>query len=218
MLTTKHALSHASGSADEIAIAESQVTGLVADLALRDRRAWRASGVIAETMPRWSAQWNSGAVLSSGRLTLTGGLVLPAGMAITYINFYNGGTAGATLTHTWACLVDQAGMLLATTVDDTSSSWASVSKKSMQIATTLGGGTPGTYTPSVDTPAWVGICCVGGTMPTPMAINNAGGSVTFMQEAPIFSGNSSTGLTTPISSNPAALTTSNGSPFYANVT
>lgn len=182
-----------------------------------DRLAWKASAVIAENMPRWIPQLNSGAVLSSGRLTLNGGVILPAGVAISFINFYNGGTAGATLTHTWFCLVDQAGNLLATTVDDTSASWSANTKKAGQIASTLGGGTPGTYTPSVDTPAWGGICVVGTTMPTPIAVNNAAGAVAVQAESPIISGNSSTGLTTPISTNPAALSTSNAAPMYFNV-
>jgi hypothetical protein len=183
---------------------------LKADSAQSDGLAWGQVGLDGVTDNLRTGGWlptgritrnfenvnpGGGLTLTSGQPHLTGGTVLPAGVPISAIEFFTHTVAGATLTHTFFFLTDISRVVLATTLDDTAASWAGQTRKSLLIASAIGGGSSGTYTPTVDTPVYVGICVVGTTPPSIYGrdLNADVGAL-----APIMCGRSSTtGITTP---------------------
>ena len=107
-------------------------------------------------------------IITSGRLQLAGGMVLPMGTKLTTankINVLSGNTAGASLTHLWFCVINQSGSVLVKTTDDTSGSWSGNAVKSLSLSST--------YFVATDTPVYIGIVVVGTTMPSFRATNSS---------------------------------------------
>lgn len=156
---------------------------------------WLPTGSITQTVIDRIAASNL--VLTSGTLKVAGGMVIPKGRTVSSITFVSSATAAVTPTNQWFCLLDMSRNVLATTVDDTTNAWGSRSAKTLQLATAIGGGTPGgTYTPSTDIEVYAGICVVAAT---PNALLGSAADVGLTQLAPIMAGNSSTLLTNPAS-------------------
>jgi hypothetical protein len=149
---------------------------------------WMPTGAIASTAPTDRATVASAGVLVSGRLTLAGGIVLPAGQVISSITFVAGGTGAGTPTNQWFCLVDQSLNVLAKTVDDTTTAWNLNAPKTLAIS--------GGYTPVIDMPVYLGVMVAATTVPTLQAVgvSSAVGGLT-----PILAATSTTGLTNPAS-------------------
>lgn len=151
--------------------------------------AWLPSGAKQSTIPGGrTTALSSGGVLVSGRLTLAGGIVLPAGETISSISFVAGGTGASAPTNQWFCLIDQALNVLAMTVDDTTAPWSFDSVKTLAIS--------GGYTPVVDTPVYLGVVVVATTVPT---LQQVGVSSAAARVAPIMAATANTGLTDPAS-------------------
>lgn len=168
------------------------------DLTVLKRRLWRPSGVIDESFPRWAAVASQDAgSMAGGTLYVSGGLVIPAGVTVSNISLIGAVTVATAGTHLWACLIDQARNVLAKTVDDTSAAPVTAhTLKTMALSAA--------YTPSVDTPVYVGICqtfssgsasAFYGWAQSTGAQNLLGGQT----GAPILAGTSTGGLTTPAS-------------------
>lgn len=162
----------------------------------------RATGVLAETVPRYINETNSGSILTSGTL-LRCAIYLPA-VALSTITFISSGTAltrGSNAdSHLWFCLTDSNGVQVAATADDTSTAWAANSLHPLNIAN-IASGASATYTPPTAGLYYVCCLCVPGTGGSPavptlvaMSINNAQ-----LSQSPRLCGNSTTGLTTPSS-------------------
>ncbi len=164
-------------------------SGITRTTAVDRLTAWLPSGAIQSTFPadRTSAFASAGP-LSSGRLTLAGGVVLPAGQTVSTITFFSGGTPLASGTNQWFCLVDQSLNVLAKTADDTSTAWAGNAAKTLTIS--------GGYTPATDIAVYVGINVTATTVPTLQCIGVPSliGGIT-----PMIAATSTTGLTNPAS-------------------
>ena len=124
------------------------------------------------------------AVLSSSRLTLVG-VDLKKGVPISNVSFHSATTAGATLTHTWFCIVDKGLVMKRATVDDTSASWAANTRKTIALSSE--------YTPAYDGLHYIGIVVTGTTVPT---LSGFTGLVSQNTVPPILTGTSTTGLST----------------------
>jgi hypothetical protein len=72
---------------------------------------------------------------------------------------------------------------------DAGSSWAASTAKTLQIATAIGGATPGSYTPAAATPVYVGVV-INGTVAGALLGAVAGTIINGL--APILAGSSST--------------------------
>lgn len=185
-------------------------SGAAVDGSLQDRL-WRPTGVIAETHNSarfWSFTFFSG--LTSGRLYLQGGLVIPAGKTISSIGVASGSTAAGVPLNQWFCLVRASDLaVLAQTVDDTNAAWAASTLKTLALQAP--------FTPSVDTPVYVGVLVVATTTPSLLGYVSAGiSNVALSGAGPAAGGNSTNGLTTPGSLGANAAAPSNQSQgFYA---
>lgn len=146
---------------------------------------WLPTGAKAATMSRGRSSGSS-LTPTSGRLCLTG-LTVPRG-TISSISFLSGGTPAATPTNQWFCLVDQNLNVLAKTVDNTTTAWAANTVKTLALSAL--------YEVVTDMQVYVGIVVVAGTMPS---LNATASSSITTGLAPVFSGNSTTGLTNPAS-------------------
>jgi len=94
--------------------------------------------------------------------------------------------------------------VIAKTVDDTTTAWSTNAPKTLNLSAT--------YTPTVDTPVYLGIMIAAGTMPD---LRCANASNVPYQQAPIVCGNSTTGLTNPASlgATAGAITAANANPY-----
>jgi hypothetical protein len=154
------------------------------------QRLWKPTGYISENMGRDLVDSGSVAVLSSGRLSLAGNIVLESGVTITSIAFCTGSGALSAITNQWFCLVDQSLNVLARTVDDGATAWGANTIKSLALSSP--------YTPGSDIAVYCGIVVVAtgvgnltGRSSAPVSALNA--------VAPRMSGSSTTGLTDPAS-------------------
>lgn len=166
---------------------------------------WLPTGAIQSTIPGdRTAATGSAALLSTGRLTLAGGVVLQRGRTISSITFVAAGTGAGTPTNQWFCLVDQALNVLAKTVDDTTTAWSANAAKTLAIS--------GGYTPTADIAVFLGINVTATTVPTltQVGIATAVGGLT-----PMIAATSTTGLTNPASlgATAGALTALAGLPY-----
>lgn len=167
--------------------------------------AWAPTNAIVANMNRADTViGNVTGVLTSGRLFLAGGAVLPAGVPVTSITFLSGNAAIATPTNQWFCLVDQNLNVLAKTVDDTTGAWSTNAPKTLNLSSV--------YTPTVDTPVYLGIMIAATTVPD---LRCANASNVPYQQAPIVCGGSTTGLTNPASlgATAGAITAANANPY-----
>lgn len=128
---------------------------------------------------------NSVGGAASGTLELVA-LNLVAGDVVTSLTFVSGATAGATLTNCWFSLYSAALSRLGVTADDTASSWAATTARTLALASAYVVPASGLY--------YAGKTIVGGTVPS--FVGAAGFTVTAGM-APILSGTSNTSLTTP---------------------
>lgn len=166
---------------------------------------WLPTGAIQSTIPGdRTASSGAAGLLTSGRLTLAGGVVLPRSRLISSITFVAAGTGAGTPTNQWFCLVDQSLNVLAKTVDDTTTAWAANAAKTLSIA--------GGYTPATDKAVYLGIVVAAATVPTLTQISIATpvGGLT-----PMIAATSTTGLTNPASlgATAGALTALAGLPY-----
>lgn len=147
---------------------------------------WQPAASIAETTPRDTLSTTT--TLTSGRIHLVGGIVIPAGQKITAISFLSGSQALVTGTAQWFGLYSTARAELALTADDTSTAWAANVKKTLTLASP--------YTPTTETPVYVGIMVAASTPPTLQSASGHAGGNTI---PPILSGYGDGSLTTPAS-------------------
>lgn len=167
---------------------------------------WAPSGAIAESVSRFTVAGTNVSPLSTGRLTLVGGIVIPGGVAVNTITFLSGTTALATGTNQWFALYDTSRAKLAVTADDTSTAWGTNTFKTLTLSAT--------YTPSVDTAVYVGVMVAATTVPSLRCAFDQG-FTGFTNVAPIMAGSSDSGLTNPASApaTAAAITAQNFVPY-----
>jgi hypothetical protein len=149
------------------------------------RDIWLPAGAIAQNMPWGIPPVATLTLLSTGRLGVVGGITLPAGVPVSSITFASGSTALVTGTHQWFALYDVATRaLLRQTVNDGATAWAATTRKTLALTSS--------YTPSVDTPVWVGIMVAAATVPTLTGIATQS---SLNGLTPLLGGISNTGLT-----------------------
>lgn len=166
----------------------------VATLPSRREDAWKPAAAIAETFPRTHSGFGNQSALTSGTLRLGGGLVIPSGRTVSTITFCSATQALVTGSNQWFCLVDTALNVLGKTADDTSTAWAANTPKTLTLSAP--------YTPTADTPVYVGLLVVASTVPTLVGVNIQAANLSAV--SPGLAGNSTTGLTTPASLGAAA--------------
>lgn len=149
---------------------------------------WRRTGAIAETQSRTMRQGTT-TPLVSGRLSVFGGIVLPANQVITSITFRSSTTAVGTPTNQWAALLDINLGVLRKSTDVTTAAWAASTEKTFTLATT--------YTPTAEEPVYVALMVAATTVPNLMGFDTIDGAGSLA--APAIAGNANTGLTTPAS-------------------
>lgn len=177
--------------------------------ALLRNQAWMPTGAICETFGRDNYTYPISPVIS-GWLGLAGGMLIPAGVTVTNVTFVSATQAAVTPTNWWFCLVDQALNVLRKTADQTTTAWAASTAKTLALAST--------YTPTVDTAVYAGVCVVAGTVPNFEGIFATSGGNAHMAIAPVISGWSTTGLTTPASLGATAAAVNVGDLAYAYLT
>lgn len=180
----------------------------VSDPPRRPADLWLPSGAVAETYQRNMRNGENGAILSTGRMHCSGGMVIPAGVTVSTLTFVSATTAGATLTHMWAALIGQdKSTIIRKTADDTANAWAANTAKTFTLSTP--------YTPSVDTAVYCGLTVVGTTMPTiqvaipgvnQLGVADLDPDIAFLATA--------AGLTDPASLSSVGATTVNGNVAY----
>lgn len=159
-----------------------------------------ANAVKQENMRRDDAAANI-SPLSSGRVNLFGGFVLKAGVPYNGIAVMSGTTGAGTPTHQWFAFVRLSDRVyLRSTVNDTTTAWAAAALKPLALSSQL--------VLDVDTPVWVAVMVAATTVPSLMGKTNTL-SANINGLAPILSGTSDTGQTTPktdgfVAQNPTA--------------
>jgi hypothetical protein len=173
------------------------------DVMLQPQRSvWTPGSNAIETVPRVQAATNL-AVLSSGRLTLVGGIVIPAGQTVTSISVLSGTQAAVSPTNKLFGIFRQSDRaLLRATTNDTNVAWAQNTVKTINLTAT--------YTPDEDMPIYIGIMVTAGTVPSLTVANNTVAANTIV---PILQGTSTTGLTTSLPNPAAAITAAAGVPY-----
>lgn len=165
------------------------------------------TNTVTETIPRY-VEIGGKSILTSGTLQLTA-VALEAGDVVNTITLCSAGTALATGSNQWFCLIRQSDMaVLGKTSDDTSTAWAANTRKALNLASPVTITTDGMY--------YVGCLVVATTVPQLMGTTTIG---QIASQAPIISGSSTTGLTNPASlgATAAAVTVSPNN-FYAKLT
>lgn len=149
----------------------------------------RPTGAITETFPRSTGLAN-GASLSSGILRLNTLMYFAAGVPATALSAISGGTALATPTNQWFCVVRQSDLtVLAVTADDLTAAWATNAVKTLAIA-------GGPWTPAQDEWCYFGIMVAATTVPSLYCQSMANGTVAGLGN--VMCANSTSGLTTPL--------------------
>lgn len=168
----------------------------------------RRSLATAETFPRMGATLGSQSALVSGQQQFVA-ITLLAGMTITSIVFYSGGTALAAGTNQWFGLWDSSRNQLRLTSDDGANAWAANAEKSLNLTTP--------YVISADGLYYLSCMVAGGTLPTLIGVASSGAH---LGAAPVLGGRdqTNTGLTTPATAPATAATlASAGVYLYAYV-
>lgn len=169
------------------------------------QRLWTPDGVIAETGEGRYFTGGSQAILTSGTLRVTGLVVAPAGKTISQVRLVSGSTAAVTPLNQWFCIVRLSDFaVMAKTVDDTTAAWGTTTVKTLALTAP--------WTPSVNTPVYVGACVVATT--TPSLIGWSVGTAVIGGANPKVGGDSTTGLTTPASLGATIAAVANGSQFF----
>ncbi len=163
----------------------------------------RVSGAVAETFKRVGPTMGQSAMLATGRLHMVA-IDLPAGLTVNAITFVSGTTAAVLPLNQWFSLHDSSRAVLRQTVDDTTTAWNASSAKTLALTSAF----PTTY-------AGLHYVGINVTATTPPSLIIAAGSLLLNGFAPITTGFSTTGLTTPgsLSSPAAAMTAQTNSPW-----
>ncbi len=128
-------------------------------------------------------------VLTSGTLRLVA-MVLAPGLTITKLAFVSGATALSGGSNQWACLLDNTYKTLAISADATSGTWAANALKSFTMSSSYQIKTaPGIY--------YAGLMVNATTPPSLIGTTDVNSVVALLSAA--VTGNSSSGLTTPVS-------------------
>ena len=154
---------------------------------------------LGTTVPIWYGPGNQGAP-TSGRIVLVP-IQLDEGVTISSIAFTSGTTAGATLTNQWFVLCNSAKLALAYTTNDTSTAWASNTRKQLSLAST--------YTTTYRGRHYLGILITATTVPSLKGLSQ---TATGIQNVALAC---DTGLTTPGTAGTTAYTAaSTGANIY----
>jgi hypothetical protein len=166
------------------------------------------AAALATTVPRYAI--NVSTPLVSGQLKMS--LIwLQAGITVSNIVIWSAPTGGSGLTHSLAGLYQGYSggpPLLATSADNTSTTWPGDSKRTYALTAPYVTPTTGFY--------YIGLVVVGSVMPNLYA-QNAGLGLGPNSDLPVVAGDSTTGLTSALP-NPCAAFIAAGSWFYAYVT
>lgn len=162
------------------------------------RLALAPTGAISQTHERNSFAVGNLALLVSGTLRLAA-IPLKKGQTVTSISFVSRTTAGSAMTNQWFGLFDSSRVCLAVTNDDTSTAWGANTVKTLNLTTPYAITTSGLY--------YIGLMVKGTTPPTLAGIANAATVIPAL--TPVLGGDSTTGLTTPISTGGTATALSN---------
>ena len=128
-----------------------------------------------------------GAIITSQQLRLVA-VALPSGFVLTKMGWFSGTTALGTPTNYWACLLDPALKVLATSTDLLTAAWAANTLKNFTFTSLTLRRPPGLY--------YAGLVVKATTPPSLLGTIDAHAIVA--TQAPILSGNSSTaGLSVP---------------------
>lgn len=195
----------AAGTAGQSLITDSaETTGLKWAQPNTARSATWPTGALMATTDRYAL--TTTAPLVSGRLHLVA-IDLPKGLLITSITFVSSTTALVTGTNQWFGLFDSSRVPLRLTADDTSTAWAATTAKTLTLSST--------FTTTYAGLHYIGIMVAAATVPT---LSGTAGHAHVSALAPILSGASSTGLTTPASCpNPAGAITAGANIPWAYV-
>lgn len=163
-----------------------------------------AGDAFASTLPT-RINGSASGTMTSGTLRVVGGVTIPAGRTVDAITFVSSGTAGGGLTNTTFFLIKQSDRtILARSRDETTTTWGTNTARTLKMTTP--------WTATQDTPVYLGVLCVGTTMPTLSAITTLNASETL---APIINANSTTAQTTGagVASPVATLTSTSNRPL-----
>jgi hypothetical protein len=166
----------------------------------------RPTVAIAETLPRWAVTGSN--TPTSGLLNLTP-IWLPKGAVISNLSWFNGGPAGATMTHQWAAIYNSARVQLAVTADKTTTAIPSFAAFTWAIAA-IASGASTTYTATYTGLHYVGLMIAATTMPAPVGPGVSG----FTNTAPAFGASDTAQTTTPAFPHTAAAPTSTSASYY----
>lgn len=150
---------------------------------------WSPTNAVSENIDRaYGLVGSQTAVLTSGRLQLVGGCIVPAGCRVNKATFYSAGTNTAALTNSWAVLINaNDNSIIGKSADFGSAAWSQFAARTFAFSD---------YLPWVDVPVYVGLVCVGTTMPSLRTLN-ANSSTNGL--APMIAATANTGLTDPAS-------------------
>lgn len=150
---------------------------------------WSPTVAVAENIDRaYGLVGTQTAVLTSGRLQLVGGFIVPGGQKVNRATFFSAGTNTAALTNSWAVLINaNDNSIIGKSADFGSTAWGQFATRTFVFSD---------YLPWVDVPVYVGLVCVGTTMPSLRTLN-ANSSTNGV--APMIAATANTGLTDPAS-------------------
>lgn len=127
--------------------------------------------------------------LTSGRMQVVGGFIVPGGVKVVSATFFAGGGLTASLTNCWAVLINaNDNTIISKSPDLGSAAWAQFASRTFTFDSS--------FLPWVDCPVAVGLVVVGSTMPT-LRLVNANASTNGL--LPMIAATANTGLTDPAS-------------------
>lgn len=165
---------------------------------------WAPASAVAQTFDRADAVvGNVTSNITSGRLHVMGGFVVPAGQKVTSFSWCSGNASPSGVTNQWAVLFRPDGTIITKTADFTNTTISTNAFRTWNFAAT--------FLPWVDTPVYVGLVVVASTMPDFRGIN---GSSQPFGLTPLLAATGNTGLTDPASlTSIGALTATTGLPY-----
>lgn len=150
------------------------------------QRAVMPTGAIVETVPRTAGGFAGRNILTSGQLYMCA-VWLQAGVSISSITWLSSTQAAVTPTNQWVAIFDSARTYLRLSADDTTGAWAATTAKTFNLTSAYVIPTAGVY--------YLGVMVAAATVPNLVAMANTVG--THINQAPILSGQSTSGLTAP---------------------
>lgn len=163
-------------------------------------RLWRPDNILA--VPSILQAATGTVTLNSGVAYMMGGpgCVIPKGRTANSISFLNN-AASSGMTHTWFFLAVPDGStntaaVVATSVDNLTTSWPANTVLTLSLKTTDGGS--GAFTPTTDTPVYIGVVQAGTTPATLRGVASSGFVAGLISTRPWW-GSAGSGLTGPSS-------------------